>query len=192
MSKNPLSSLNVAVIAAALNILLTVAGARPAAAQSIVNQVAGIQQIDGTYLWQYQVTSGDRPAISHWVLSTCEDVFDSLVAGSLTGTSRIEFVIDDNKTGTTGIKFDEGFSDGEVRTISFRLSEDWAPVTTTASMKSGQEVAHLSIIGPDCELRTTAVPESGTAELALVAAALPLAAMVLRRRRNRRTACRNR
>ena len=183
------SSRSVALIAVTtlLTLLLTMAGARPAAAKdpvppSIINQIAGIEQTDGTFLWQYQVTSGSSPALSHWVLSTCEDVFDSLVPGSVLGSSKIEFVTNDNKTGATGIKFDQGFSDGEVRTISFRLSEDWAPVTTTATMKSGQDVLHLSVIGPSCDLRTTAIPEAGTAQLALAAAALPLSAMFLRRR----------
>lgn len=189
MRSNGLSR-GVALIAAAvLTILLTVAGARPAAATttppSIINQIAGLEQLDGTYLWQYQITGGSQPALSHWVLSTCEDVFDSLVPGSVTGTdaSKISFVINDQKTGATGIKFDEGFDDGEVRTISFRLTEDWAPVTTTASMKSGSDVLHLSVVGPSCE-KTTA-PEAGTAHLVLAAAALPLSAMVLRRRRRK-------
>jgi hypothetical protein len=108
-------------------------------------------------------------------------VYNSLVPHSLTGTNKIEFVVDDSKTGATGIKFDEGFDDGEVRTISFRLSEYWAPVTTTAVMKSSNDTFTLSVVGPSCS-KTTA-PEAGTLHLALAAAALPLSAMVLRRRR---------
>lgn len=188
MRKNLSSSLGAVVTIGALTALLSVAGARPAAAQSIINQIAGIQQIDGTYLWQYEVTSGTGPAISHWTLTMCENAFGSLLAGSITGTNagKIEFVSPDPRTGVTGLKFDEGFDDGESRTITFRLSQDWEPVLTTAKTKSGQQIDSFTVLAPSCELREnkTAIPEPGTMELAL-AVALPLAGVVLYRRRRR-------
>lgn len=189
---------------AALSLLLLSSNA--VQAQTITNQASGVLQNDGTYLWQYTVTSGSRPALSHWTLSLCSDwdenFWDSeYVTGSATydilgddkgafnfSSSDVAWVDSDPTTGAHGIKFDRGFGGNEAWVVSFRLESDWEDAVSTAVFKSGN-VAPVtqSIVAPGCDLNTTVtttntIPEKGTVELAL-AALLPLAGIVARRRK---------
>src|SRR5438034_1314346 len=99
----------------------TFAAPPPSLPPSVINTIAGTQQMDGNYLWQYQVFAGQRPALSHWVLDICEDVFDDIAPGSVVN-GPIEFrdaTHPDPPTGALGLKFDTGGNDGQTLIYSF-------------------------------------------------------------------------
>jgi hypothetical protein len=152
----------------------------PAQAQTIQSLVANQLQSDGTFLWSYQVTSANRPAISHWVLEMCEDTFSSLVPGSVIGSNNYSFVNPDPTVGVTGIKFDDGYRGGESRIISFRLASDFGIEAGSATFKSGQNVTTVTpVAAPGCNTNNQ-IPEPATVAL-LGLAGVPLLG-VLRRR----------
>ena len=98
----------------------------------------------------YQITSGSKPSLSHWVrgLSTC--FFDLSDLGSC--SEACEWVSPDPRTGTTGIKFDTGYEDGEIRTVWFNLrgnvAEGIAEGDVYVSTKAGKNVNHATVTGP--------------------------------------------
>jgi hypothetical protein len=159
---------------------------------NIVNTVPGTYNSDlGGYLWQYQVQGGSSPALSHWVLGICQNVFNDIMPGSIGYTSglnpitgflptpsgQIEFGTDPT-TGLFGLKFDYGYDDGELRYVRFVLDEDHEATTLTAKSKSGGNINTFSVVGPSCSTRT---PEPAT--LAMLSLAAPGAFVFLRRRR---------
>lgn len=101
----------------------------PSLPPSVVNTIAGVQQGDNTYLWEWSVFGGQRPSLSHWVLDICEDVFDDIVPNSVIG-GPIEFrdaMNPDSSFNTLtamGIKFDSGTEDNETKAYSFRTFND--------------------------------------------------------------------
>jgi len=101
---------------------------------------------DGTYsTWTYQVTSGTRPSLSHWVISWC-------APGAIVGASELwEYVAPDPRTGITGIKFDTGYEDGETRTVSFTLQGDYPESLVGVGTFGGDAASHSSVTGPLCE-----------------------------------------
>jgi hypothetical protein len=101
----------------------------------------------GHSTWYYTVTSsGDGDAISHIVfeLGACCDVTDAGLWVDFTtlvswwGTDKID-VTEDPTTGVFGIKFDEGFAEGETRNYYFTVEGNWAaePDQITVAIKSG-------------------------------------------------------
>jgi hypothetical protein len=177
---------SVAPLAALLAVGLGGALAPSAAqAQTIENVAAGVSQNNGTYLWQYTVTSGQKPAISHFVLSLCLNAYNSIVPGSVMGSDVYSFVNPDPTTGATGIKFDEGYEGGEVRTVSFLLNQNFVATTGTATFKSGRIETSQQVIAPSCDVLPPpqeVIPEPGTFAL-LGAGVLPMMGAVVRRRR---------
>jgi hypothetical protein len=169
--------------------------AAPVRAQNVVNTVPGTFNATlGGYLWQYQVTSGSSPALSHWVLGICNNAFSDILPGSVgytpglnpitgfvaTPGSQITFGTDPT-TALNGIKFDYGYNDGQIRYVRFVLTEDYEPAILTAKTKSGGDVDTFSVVGPSCNVSVQQIPEPGV--LALLATGLPLAVGVVRRRR---------
>ena len=61
---------------------------------------AGVKQADGNYLWKYEVFTGRRPSLVHWILGVCDDVFNSVIGSSVIG-GPIEFDTPDPPTGAT-------------------------------------------------------------------------------------------
>jgi len=105
---------------------------------------------DGTgSTWTYWVTSGTAPSLSHWGISWC-------APGAIVGASeRWEYVAPDPATGITGIKFTEGYEDGETRTVSFQLLGDYPEGHVDIGAKAGGNVHYGSVTGPLCEPVTT-------------------------------------
>lgn len=187
-----LSQSSLALLAAcSIGLIATPALAAPPAsvAPSVINLQANVLQSNGTYLWSYSVNGGNKPALSHWVLGldSCllEHWSSIAVAGSVSETPFEIRIAPDPKTGATGIKFDKGYDDSEVRTVSFRLMESYTTVMQTAAFKAGQNITTQQVLAPGESLdpngacATDAVPEPST--LGLLALA-PLAIVVARRR----------
>ena len=91
---------------------------------------------NGTHsTWTYNVTSSFQPAISHWVMTWCNE-------NALVGCSEdCEYVKNDpGGTGLTGIKFGEGYSDNEIRTVWFTLEGDFNEIDNVlVCTKAGQD-----------------------------------------------------
>jgi len=104
---------------------------------------------DGTSTWYYTVTSGTKPALSHWVLE-----FDPSVLGmrNVVSCSEQYEVNTDPKTGVYGLKFDGGYRDGETRDVMFTLDRWYTVVQTNVGVKAGKEATvEGSISGPGGE-----------------------------------------
>ncbi len=103
---------------------------------------------DGTSTWSYNVTSGRKPALSHWVLG-----FDPslLRASNVISCSERYEVNTDPTTGVYGLKFDGGYKDDETRSVTFTLDGRYSVVSTSIGVKAGKEAtggAPLSGPGP--------------------------------------------
>lgn len=93
----------------------------------------------------YSVTSGTKPAISHWVISIpVPDGQGVLIYSS----EPVVWTESDPTTGTRGVKFDIGYNDGETRVIVITLAGDWLKGQNQISIKSGLIVEYRSVEGP--------------------------------------------
>ena len=103
---------------------------------------------NGTSTWSYNVTSGRKPALSHWVLG-----FDPslLRASNVISCSERYEVNTDPTTRVYGLKFDGGYKDDETRSVTFTLDGWYSVVSTSIGVKAGKEAtggAPLSGPGP--------------------------------------------
>ena len=108
---------------------------------------------DGTYsTWTYEVTSGCSPALSHWVLEWCDCA--AVVAvyenGEPIPEDEWECGCFPQHTDLCGIKFDNGYDDGEVRTVSFELEGDYPEGTVYFGTKAAHEIDICQVTGPLC------------------------------------------
>ena len=95
----------------------------------------------------YQVTSGDAPAISHWVLDGC------FGEGDVVGASEAwEYVYSDPNLQVAGVKFDQGYSDGESRTVTITLRGRYSEEGRLyeIGVKSGGDTHFGTVVGPGC------------------------------------------
>lgn len=102
---------------------------------------------DGTYsTWTYNVTSGSKPALSHWVITWCNK--SALIECS----EDCKYVINDpGNTGLTGIKFDKGYSDSESRIVWFKLLGDWPESDMVyVGTKAAGNIDYGYVKGPVC------------------------------------------
>ena len=117
----------------------------------------------GNSIWTYTVTSGSSPSLSHWSIEFCGEAADILEASE----DDWEYGTDPH-TGITGIKFDEGYDDGETRTIWFKLSGDWPENSVEVGTKAGSDpVASGYVTGPACN--GDVIPEFATIAIPIVA-----------------------
>jgi MYXO-CTERM domain-containing protein len=156
----------------------------PSLRPSIVVDKAGVKQANGNYLWQYEVFTGRRPSLSHWVLGVCDDVFNSVIGSTVIG-GPIEFDTPDPPTGANGIKFNASVVGNTTVIYSFETSKDWTPTNVIVTFKAGTKVTSQTVLGPSCSLNPhdpnpPVTPEPGT--LALVSlGGLPLLRTLRRR-----------
>jgi hypothetical protein len=179
--------------------------AAPLRAQSvqptIANLTPGIRQADGSYLWEYRVEGGARPALSTFTIGICpqtaifDDVKTALVPGSVEvngRSARYEFRSvnqPDPVTGGVGLKIDGlGGADNSVYIVSFRLFRRFEPGTVEVWFKSGTQLTSQTTTGIACQLGPPppppppAIPEPATLAL-LASAGIP--ALLARRRSHR-------
>lgn len=120
------------------------------------------EQIDGNTKFTYQVNSGTKPYLSHWnllikpsetdqgvqevIVLECSEIYEQGKDGSLKKYDRE--LVDLN-----WVKFDEGYEDGEVRTVSFTLEGIWFEGDVDGIAKGGKDFAEAVVTGPvqcDC------------------------------------------
>jgi|GEM_PF-2273520 len=92
---------------------------------------------------------GGGPAISHWVIEFDEDCGSAdAIAGS--NDPLVEWNNEDPTTGVRGVKFDTGYDDEEVRTVTLSLSGYWDTADVVIAVKSGNGFVLGSTEGPIC------------------------------------------
>lgn len=118
----------------------------------------------GQSTWYYQVISGAQPAISHVSFELnleCLSVDDagtwdgSDFSSLNSGGGSPSIVSPDPTTGVTGIKFDEGFEEGETRYYYFTVNGNYAPDdNVVVASKGGNDFDTALITGPSgvCEV----------------------------------------
>lgn len=122
----------------------------------------------GQSTWYYQVISGRRPAISHVTFQMNLDCLDVVDAGTWDGTNLDALnsgagqpeVGTDPTTGVTGLKFDQGFVDNEVRYYYFTVDGNYAQSSITVASKGGPGYDTALITGPSlsCQPQETPSP----------------------------------
>lgn len=128
---------------------------------SVVLESSTYNASNNSTTFTYQVTSAVKPAISHWDLlisSDCGSADSILSAPSGSGWITKDPSLAPVATfPINGIKFDTGFSGGEVRTVSFTLAGQWATGPVQAIVKAGSTQGGtlsnwivLSTMGPVC------------------------------------------
>lgn len=118
---------------------------------------------DGTFLWEWDVFAGQKPALSHFVLiDLCDEVYADIVLGSLYGGTAYEFGHDPT-TSADGLKFEVDMDDLDHGRFGFRTHQAWEPGLLDVAFKSGQELYFQdNVVGPHC---ASVVPEPGTMSL---------------------------
>lgn len=102
-----------------------------------------------TTTFTYAVVSGRKPSISHWVIAipvSCGGA--EVLVGS--NDSTVTWTHADPTTGVRGIKFDTGYSDDEVRTVTLTLAGPWNTGTVDIAVKSGNGYIMGTTQGPVC------------------------------------------
>lgn len=102
-----------------------------------------------TTTFTYSMTSGDKPAISHWVIAISPNCGGSEV---LVGSNDplVEWTNSDPTTGVRGIKFDTGYEGGETRIVTVTLAGKWSTGEATIAVKSGNGFVLGTTQGPVC------------------------------------------
>ena len=100
----------------------------------------------------YQVTSGDAPAISHWVLDGCFGYEDVVGANE-----HYEYVTSDPSLQVPGVKFDQGYTDGESRIVQITLEGRYSEEGRLyeIGVKSGGDTHFGTVVGPGCFIEPT-------------------------------------
>lgn len=129
------------------------------------------------YVWTYKVTSGESPALSHWVLDFCIEFLDHVSDGEDTAD---HFTNADPTTGFFGLKFDTEYDDNEMREIKLYLTKEVVAVESFVGTKAGRDVIDSgTILAPSCECEEEEIPEPAT--MALIGAGI--VGLTARRRR---------
>jgi len=93
--------------------------------------------------WTYNVTSGSSPSLSHWVISWCGG------NSTIVDASENREYGPDPTTEITGIKFEDGYGDGDERTVWFKLKGDYPKGLIKVGTKAGKNnIAYGWVRGP--------------------------------------------
>lgn len=160
-------------------LLLTLFSATPAEAQSCsyaasTSEGHSVTLLDVTYsqgpngcesTWSYEVTGDDGPpAISHVLFGSencldCLNDADDVISATVSTIDEPAVVVgQDGSTPYCGIKFDDGWEQGETRILTFTLNGAYNVGTITFVAKAGSGYTTAEICGPVCE---TPVCETG-------------------------------
>jgi hypothetical protein len=114
----------------------------------------GWESVASGIKFSYQVESGTSPSLSHWELISC--IFTE---GALVQVSETPY---EYKPEQTLLKFDKGYSDGEVRTVWFIIDidyESFAIGEIPYAWKSGLVTGGGLVDGPICIVPEFEIPE---------------------------------
>ncbi|KAF5419421.1 MAG: hypothetical protein C5S49_00600 [Candidatus Methanogaster sp.] len=159
----------VALIMSLAAVLVLIAFASPISAVTVGthNITFDGKTFDGDdTIWTYNVTSGSSPSLSHWSLEFCGGEADILKV-----SERPWEYGTDPHTGITGIKFEEGYDDGENRTVWFKLKGNWSENLVEVGTKAGNNddnIANGSVTGPVCNVGEP-IPEFTTIAIPVIA-----------------------
>ena len=149
--------MNKSIVFGSVCITLLSVSASPLMAQSILNVAAGEQQTDGSYLWVYKVYAREYQDLNYWILGADRPVYDSLVAGSIKGASKVSYVEKSGENLLTGIRFNGNIDKDESKVFAFKLDKNYlANPDTKVSFDGSAEGCYTT--GPG----TLAIPEPGT------------------------------
>lgn len=112
----------------------------------------------GQSTWYYKVTSGTSPSLSHitFEIASCMEIVEAGTWDGMDTSTRdnagatIE-IGDDPTTGVNGVKFDDGFSDGEMRFYYFTVTGNHASGDITVGFKGGPTSGTDVITGPNVD-----------------------------------------
>jgi hypothetical protein len=148
---------------AALIAVLVLVGVAPALAVQVGNDEVNYMGVTYDYpavgqsTWYYEVISGGQPAISHLTFELNLDCVEVLEAGTWDGVDKTALtpgggdpvIGTDPTTGVTGIKFDQGFIEGETRYYYFTVNGNYAEDNTVVvASKGGDSFDSATITGP--------------------------------------------
>ena len=146
-TKKKIAILTVAVAALALTALISPVSAVPIGDHDITFVSHAYDPATCISTWTYKVTSGSGPppghALSHWVMEWCNE-------SAIEGASESYVYGKDPPTGITGIKFTEGYGDGESRIVSFTLQGcgDYYEKPLYVGTKAGGDKDYGWVTGP--------------------------------------------
>jgi hypothetical protein len=102
-----------------------------------------------TTTFTYSMTSGTKPAISHWVIAISPACGGrEILVGS--NDPLVTWVNSDPTTGVRGIKFDTGYDDGQTRLVTLTLAGQWGTGEVGIAVKSGNDFVLGMTQGPVC------------------------------------------
>jgi hypothetical protein len=115
----------------------------------------------GVSTWYYRVLSGSQPSISHvtFELGECLQIvdagtWDGIDPNNMNSGGGTPVPGSDPTTGITGLKFDQGFQDGEERFYYFTVDGNYAPESIIVASKGGPDQAFDTALiegpAPDC------------------------------------------
>jgi hypothetical protein len=171
MIKTLFSKRRLLPVVVALALLLT--AVIPAAAVWVGNDEVVFMQVlydypnPGESTWYYRVTSGAQPSISHviWQLNlTCLRLvdggeWDGVDPSTLSSSGEDIIVGYDPTTTVTGVKFDEGFEDGETRYYYFTVNGNYAiDNSVVIASKGGRLYDTATMEGPSLTCQSGANP----------------------------------
>ena len=118
----------------------------------------------GQSTWFYTVVSGTAPSISHVTFQLNLDCATVVETGTWDGSDPESSALSsgphelgtDPTTGVTGLKFDEGYEDGETRHIYFTVDNNYEVSGILVASKGGNGFDTATIWGPslDCTVDT--------------------------------------
>jgi hypothetical protein len=149
--------MNKSIVFASACMTLLFVSASPLMAQSILNVAAGEQLADGTYLWVYNVYAREYQDLNYWILGVDRPVYESLVAGSINGASKVSYVEKSGENLLTGIRFNGNVDKDASKVFSFKLDQNYVANPETKVAFDGSAVLCYTT-GPG----TLAIPEPGT------------------------------
>ncbi|MCD6573144.1 MAG: DUF11 domain-containing protein, partial [Thermoplasmata archaeon] len=100
--------------------------------------------------WTYSVTSGSHPSISHWIMELGECIDETDIVDASEEYEFMDASHPDPTTGSAGIKFDDGYEDGEHRIVWFKLKGDYPEGNIKVGIKAGRCVNYGYVTGPAC------------------------------------------